>query len=151
MTTDDNGQMSSGELRHRIAAGNDGRGAEGLRRWADEDDEDDDELVNDGYTVRMKKSDYDALMNKVNLANRAHRLEREVAFRRAFVKAGLDIDRADPKEQKRWEYFIKGYDGELSVGSILSAAAKAGLMEVQDDVQLTNDELQALRRFRDYG
>ena len=59
-------------------------------------------------------------------ANSKKQLEKELADAKrelAFAKAGISLD--DPK----MKYFIKGYDGELSVTAVRQAALEGGFLE----------------------
>lgn len=53
------------------------------------------------------------------LESENQQLKRELAF----FKAGIDID--DP----RMRYFVKGYDGELTVDAVRGAATEAGFLQ----------------------
>lgn len=61
-------------------------------------------------------------------ANKSKKLEQELANLRrelAFAKAGLPMD--DPK----MNYFIKGYEGEMTADAIREAALEAGFLASQ--------------------
>lgn len=61
-------------------------------------------------------------------ANKSKKLESELAQLRrelAFAKAGLPLD--DPK----MNYFVKGYDGEMTAEAIRAAALEAGFLQSQ--------------------
>ena len=63
-------------------------------------------------------------------ANRAKKLEAELNEMKrevAFQRAGL------PMDDKRMQYFVSAYDGELDEESILNAAEEAGFIEFYDD------------------
>lgn len=63
-------------------------------------------------------------------ANRAKKLEAELNEMKrevAFQRAGL------PMDDKRMQYFVSAYTGELDEESILNAAEEAGFIEFYDD------------------
>ena len=63
-------------------------------------------------------------------ANRAKKLEAELNEMKrevAFQRAGL------PMDDKRMQYFVNSYTGELDEDSILNAAEEAGFIEFIDD------------------
>lgn len=65
-------------------------------------------------------------------ANRAKQLERELnALKRqlAFTEAGIALN--DPK----MNYFIKGYEGEMTAEAIRQAALEAGFLQTQQPVE----------------
>jgi len=65
-------------------------------------------------------------------ANKSKKLENELSSLKrelAFARAGLPLD--DPK----MNYFIKGYDGEMTAESIRQAALEAGFIAAQAQAQ----------------
>lgn len=65
-------------------------------------------------------------------ANRAKQLERELndlKRRLAFTEAGIPLN--DPK----MNYFVKGYEGEMSAEAIRQAALEAGFLQTQQPVE----------------
>ena len=63
-------------------------------------------------------------------ANKAKKLEAELNEMKrevAFQRAGL------PMDDKRMQYFVNSYTGELDEDSILNAAEEAGFIEFIDD------------------
>lgn len=71
-------------------------------------------------------------------ANKSKKLEAELnQIRRelAFAKAGIPLD--DP----RMNYFVKGYDGELTADAVRQAALDGGFLQSQSTV--ANQQIQA--------
>lgn len=81
-----------------------------------EDDYDEDEIV---------ESEAESPRGLRRAANKSKKLEAELAAAKrelAFAKAGIPLE--DPK----MNYFVKGYDGELSPDAIRQAALEAGFI-----------------------
>jgi ribosomal protein L12E/L44/L45/RPP1/RPP2 len=94
----------------------------------DEDFSDDDDLEQPEPQVDIKS------LRKA--ANRSKKLEAELnSLRRemAFAKAGLPLD--DPK----MNYFVKGYEGEMSAEAIRQAALEAGFLASQSSQEKAPD------------
>lgn len=56
----------------------------------------------------------------------------------AFVKAGVDTTKPGAK------YFVKGYEGELTVDAIKAAAVEEGFLQAETEDVVTDDEKHAL-------
>jgi hypothetical protein len=83
-------------------------------------------------TVEAYESDENDIKGLRQAANRAKKLERELAQMQrelAFHKAGIPL--SDPK----MNYFIKGYEGELEADAIRAAAIESGFLQVQQEVE----------------
>jgi ribosomal protein L12E/L44/L45/RPP1/RPP2 len=94
----------------------------------DEDFSDDDDLEQPEPQVDIKS------LRKA--ASRSKKLEAELnSLRRemAFAKAGLPLD--DPK----MNYFVKGYEGEMSAEAIRQAALEAGFLASQSSQEKAPD------------
>lgn len=86
--------------------------------------------MSDNYTEEtyVEGEEQDSLKNLRSAANRAKKLEAELNQMKrqmAFYQAGISQD--DP----RMQYFVKGYDGELSADAIRSAATEAGFIQLE--------------------
>lgn len=96
--------------------------------YTDDDfDSEENESVNDGGDIKSLRR---AATGKKKLEQELAELRRELAF----AKAGLPM--SDPK----MNYFIKGYDGEMSAEAIRQAALEAGFIASQqsaDDSAVT--------------
>ncbi len=105
---------------------------------SDEYNEEFDDEQDDG-PVSLNRSDLrnlrKAAKERSDLAARLAAQERELAF----AKAKLDLD--DPKI----EYFVKGYDGDLTPDAIRAKAEEAGFLAAQKQ-QPPADEVTAQRR-----
>lgn len=87
----------------------------------DEFESDETDLASDGGDIKSLRR---AASGKKKLEQELAELRRELAF----AKAGLPM--SDPK----MNYFIKGYDGEMSAEAIRQAALDAGFLASQQSV-----------------
>jgi hypothetical protein len=72
--------------------------------------------------VTIRRSHINALEAKAKTAQEAAERAEKAERRLAFAEAGISL--ADPK----LAYFVKGYDGELTVEAIQAAATEAGFL-----------------------
>ena len=97
--------------------------------------------INDGYDDDDEISEDSGQGNIRDLrraANKSKKLENELnSLKRelAFARAGLPLE--DPK----MNYFIKGYEGEMSADAIRQAALEAGFIAAQGHVQEQEQDL----------
>jgi hypothetical protein len=89
-----------------------------------EEDADDQQQSKDPVRAHLRK------LEAENKALREQAAQAEQARRElTFVKAGINPD--DPKTK----YFVKGYDGEITVESIRQAAEEAGFIQSREAAQ----------------
>lgn len=103
----------------------------------DYDDYDEDEGEGQG---RQERSNSEWAQLRKERKERAAAEERAAAAERrlAFIEAGLDP--SDP----RASYFVKGYDGDLSVDAIKAAAIEGGFIQAQQQQAAPEDQAAAL-------
>ena len=71
-------------------------------------------------------SDWATLRRTASKAKKAEAEALQAKRELAFLRAGVDLD--DPRST----YFVKGYDGEVSVDAIRSAAVEAGFIKQKE-------------------
>jgi len=83
----------------------------------------DDQLTEDeDRVVSLRRSQIRALEDKARRADEATQRADAAERQLAFAQAGVSLD--DPKTK----WFVKGYDGEVTVEDIRAAAAEAGFI-----------------------
>jgi len=84
------------------------------------------EEVEDQPTDQRSNSDWATLRRTASKAKKAEADALQAKRELAFLRAGVDLD--DPRST----YFVKGYDGEVSVDAIRSAAIEAGFIQQKE-------------------